>query len=240
MRNIEVCFTPALLHCYDNREAVIVVIDVFRATSSIITAFENGVSEIIPVATPEEASEYKKQGFAVAGEREGVKLEFADFGNSPFNFTAEKVCGKKVVYTTTNGTRTIMMGNGYNETIIGSFINAGAVISYLKKRQRDVILLCAGWKDKFNLEDSLCAGYIASELLQTGLFSSGCDSVKASLDIVEAAGNNLRGYLEKSAQRKRLKEKNLDDCIDYCLTKDLSDKVPLLRDNRIILYDSIK
>ncbi len=95
-RGLEICFTPAIFDAHADSDAVVVVVDVLRATSSICTAFANGVSEIIPVATVEEAREMKARGYLLAAERDGFVLDFADFGNSPFNFTAEKVRGRTV------------------------------------------------------------------------------------------------------------------------------------------------
>ena len=102
--NIEVCFSPTLFPSFRNSGAIAVITDILRASSAIVTAFENGVERIIPVGTLEEAKEYKEKGFMVAAERDGIVRDFADFGNSPFNFTKEKVEGQEIVYSTTNGT----------------------------------------------------------------------------------------------------------------------------------------
>lgn len=231
---LEVCFTPLLLKGYPNMEAIVVIIDVLRATSSICSAFANGVKSIIPVAETSEALEYKKKGFLVAGERDGIVLDFADFGNSPENFEPSLIAGKTVVYTTTNGTRTIHMASGYHLTIIGSFLNADALVNFLEDSGRDVLLLCAGWKDRFNLEDSVCAGYMASLLLETGNYSTECDSAKAAVDLWGIAREDLRAFIDKSSHRHRLKVKNLDHCIDFCLTTGFTDIVPMLSDGELI------
>src|SRR6266542_5954411 len=110
-RSVEVSFTPASFDCFRNPRAVVVVVDVLRATSAICAAFMNGVDKIIPVGTVEEARAYKQKGFLVAAERDGLVLDFADFGNSPYNFTPERVKGKTIVYSTTNGTQAIQMAS---------------------------------------------------------------------------------------------------------------------------------
>lgn len=231
---LEVCLTPALLNGFPERDSIVVIIDVFRATSSICAAFANGVSSIIPVATTAEAEEYKRRGFLVAGERDGIMLDFADFGNSPYNFSPERVAGKTVVYTTTNGTRTIHMASKFEMILIGSFLNADAIVDFLKDSDKDVLLLCAGWKDKFNLEDTVCAGYIAAEMIRSGSFTTVCDSALASIDLWSIAVNDLRGYIEKAAHRSRLRLKKLDDCIDFCLTRGVTDIIPVLKDGALI------
>ena len=154
-RNIEVCFSPALFPSYRNPGAIAVITDILRATSAIVTAFENGVERIIPVGTLQEAKEYKDKGFMVAAERDGMVRDFADFGNSPFNFTPEKVAGRQIVYSTTNGTRAIHMASECREVLIGAYLNFTAVSDWLENKDNDVIILCAGWKTKFNLEDRM-------------------------------------------------------------------------------------
>jgi len=112
MRNLETCFSPALYEEERHLGKLVVIIDILRASSSICAAFENGVSSIIPVATVDEAKAYKSKGYRVAAERDGYVLDFADFGNSPFNFTREKVEGQTIVYSTTNGTGLIQKAKG--------------------------------------------------------------------------------------------------------------------------------
>src|SRR5512145_2226550 len=109
MKSLEVCLSPAMFAQHADNEAVVVVIDILRATSAICTAFANGAKAIIPVTTVEEARNMKFDGFLIAAERDGFVLDFADFGNSPFNFTSDRVEGKTIVYSTTNGTSIINM-----------------------------------------------------------------------------------------------------------------------------------
>lgn len=227
-KNLEVCFSPAIFKRFKNGKAIVVIIDILRASSAICTAFANGASCVIPVAEVREANEYKKKGFLVAAERDGYILDFADFGNSPFNFIQEKVEGKTIVYSTTNGTRIIDQSSSSYMTVIGSFLNITALCKWLVTQNHDVILFCAGWNDKFNLEDSVCAGAIAERLIESSSFSTNCDSVCAAVDLWSIAKNNLTGYIEKAAQRSRLKEKGLDDCIEFCLTPDFTGKIPAI------------
>ena len=236
-RNLETCFSPALFEADDHRESIVVIIDVLRASSAIITAFANGASEIIPVAEAAVAREYKIRGYLVAAERDGFVLDFADFGNSPFNFTKEKVEGRTIVYSTTNGTGIIALASLCRLTVIGSFLNITAISEWLSLQDKDVLLFCAGWKNRFNLEDTVCAGAIAQNLLGTGLYTTICDSTIAAVDLWSLAAPDLYSYIDKAAQRSRLRDKKLDDCIGFCLTPDFTDKIPVMKNG--VLVDSM-
>lgn len=234
LRKLETCFSPALFEADDHRESVIVIIDVLRASSAIITAFANGATQIIPVAEVSVAKDYKTKGYMVAAERDGFVLDFADFGNSPFNFTREKVEGKTIVYSTTNGTGIIALSSSSKLSVIGSFLNITALTEWLLTQESDVLLFCAGWKSRFNLEDSVCAGAIAKKLLGTGLFTTICDSTAAAIDLWSLASPDLNGYIGKAAQHTRLRDKNLDDCIEFCLTPDFSDNIPVIKNGILV------
>jgi 2-phosphosulfolactate phosphatase len=236
-QKLETCFSPALYEPELHTNAVVVIIDILRATSAICTAFANGAKKIIPVATAEEARDYKKRGYLVAAERDGYVLDFADFGNSPFNFTKEKVEGKTIVYSTTNGTGIINMISPANTIVIGSFLNISSLASWLVAQKKNIVLFCAGWKNRFNLEDTLCAGAFAERLMMSGQYFTICDSALAAIDLWSMAKNDLMGYIEKVAQRSRLRDKGLDDCIGFCLTTDFTDKIPIIKDG--ILVDNI-
>jgi 2-phosphosulfolactate phosphatase len=230
-RNLEVCLSPALFSRFENKEAIVVILDVLRASSAICTAFSNGASTIIPVAEVDEAREYKNKGFLVAAERDGYVLDFADFGNSPFNFARDRVEGRTIVYSTTNCTRIIKLASSSFSIVIGTFINISVLSDWLIKQDRDVILFCAGWKDKFNLEDTICAGSFAQRLLESNSFTTICDSVHASADLWKSAMADPLEYIQKAAQRSRLRDKGLDDCIEYCMTSDLTASIPVIQND---------
>ena len=234
LKGIEVCFSPALFPYHENREAVAVIIDTLRATSAIITAFENGVERLIPVKTIEEAREYKKKGYIVAAERDGFVLDFADFGNSPFNFTKERIKGETIVYSTTNGTQAIQMAASCYRVVIGAFLNISVLCDWLIGQNRNVLFICAGWKNRFNLEDTVCAGAMVEKLLQSKCFETICDSTNASLDLWRQAKTDLLTYIDKVAQRSRLREKGLDDVIPYCHTPDSCSVIPAFKNGYLI------
>lgn len=233
-RKLETCFSPALFEQAEHLDSIVVIIDILRASSSIVTAFANGACEIIPVADVDEAKRYKDMGYLVAAERDGFVLSFADFGNSPFNFTKEKVEGKTIVYSTTNGTGIINLASASYLTLIGSFLNFSSLVRFILEQERDVLLFCAGWKNRFNLEDSVCAGAVAEKLLDSGKYFTQCDSTVAALDLWSLAGGNLHNYIDRAAQRTRLRDKKLDDCIEYCLTLDLTDKIPVMKNGVLV------
>ena len=237
LKTIEICFSPALFEHEKSKGNIIVIIDILRASSSICTAVANGAKAIIPVAEVAEAQSYKAKGYLVASERDGIKLDFADFGNSPFNFTREMVEGKTIIYSTTNGTGLINMALIANPAIIvvGSFLNISALVRWISRQEQNVTLFCAGWKKRFNLEDTVFAGAVAEKLMQTGRYSTNCDSTHAAIDLWSIAKNDLRGYVEKAAQRSRLREKKLDDCIDFCLQYDFTTVVPVLKNGRLVI-----
>jgi 2-phosphosulfolactate phosphatase len=232
--HIEVCFSPALYSLYHTTESIVVVVDILRASSAICAAFMNGVKHIIPVGTIDEARQYKQQGFLVAAERDGLVLDFADFGNSPFNFTAEAVGNQVIVYSTTNGTNAIHLASSCHRVVVGSYLNLSALGQWLSSQKRDVVILCAGWKNRFSLEDSVFAGALAADLIERGTHSTICDSAHCALDLWMVAKNNLNQYILKAAQKARLAKHNLDDVIDYCHTADQTSIIPTLEGDFLI------
>jgi 2-phosphosulfolactate phosphatase len=232
---IEVCFSPAMYHRFHNDEAIVVIVDILRATSAICTAFMNGATQIIPVQTLDEARQYKQKGYLVAAERDGIKCDFADLGNSPFNFTPQVVNNRTVVYSTTNGTQAIHMAEKSYKVVIGSFLNISALTDYIVYHQRPVVIFCAGWKDRFSLEDTIFAGALTDKLLQTGHYETSCDSAIASFDLWSLARPDILAYIEKAAQRHRLSKNGLDDVIEYCFTADLTPIVPEFTGSALIV-----
>jgi 2-phosphosulfolactate phosphatase len=233
-KKVEVCFSPALYPEFRNNESIVVIVDILRATSAIVTAFMNGVRSIIPVATLEEAKAYKQKGYLVAAERDGLVRDFADFGNSPYNFKSEVIAGQDIVYSTTNGTQSIMMAADSHKVIIGAYLNIDAICNYIFQKNRDVVILCAGWKNKFNIEDTLFAGALAQKILLNPKFHTVCDATHVSIDLWNLAKGNLLEYLEKAAQRHRLKKNNLDDVIEYCHKQNLTTFIPVLEGKNLV------
>ncbi len=181
--------TPALFDLYADKKSIVVVVDVLRATSSMCIAFEQGVVKIIPVSTVEEALEYRNNGldYILAAERNGAPVKSFDFGNSPQVYIDMDVKGRTVVMTTTNGTKSISIAKKDHDVAIGSLLNLDAIAKWLIAQDRDVIVFCAGWKDKFNLEDTLFAGALSEQLIESGLYDGSCDAVQASQVLLGAS-----------------------------------------------------
>ena len=199
--------------------------------------FKNGAQEVIPVRTLDEAKQMKEEGYMVVAERNGKKIDFADFGNSPFNFTPETVGGKTLVYSTTNGTNAITIGQDAERVVVGSFINFSAVKRFLLNHNSDVLFLCAGWKGKYCTEDTMFVGAMVDELLKSGLYETICDSTNSAVDIWNVANKNVPEYLERVAQRHRLRKLGFDNVIDYCFTFDVTTKLPELKNGRLVAVD---
>jgi 2-phosphosulfolactate phosphatase len=233
MPEVEVCFSPNVYPLFHKDDAIVVVIDVLRATSAITTAFYNGVSQMIPVATVEEAMEYKKKGFIVAAERNGEVVPRFDLGNSPFGYMNKNVKGKTIAITTTNGTQAIKAAEKAKRILIGSFLNLDVMIDYLRAEKKDVLLLCAGWKNKFNLEDTLYAGAVADALISKYDYTTSCDSAIAAGQLYHLAKHDLYEFLSHSSHRNRLSKLNLDRDIKYCLTPNQCPVIPVMENGAL-------
>ena len=233
---LEVVLTPALLPFHQVKDKVVVVIDILRATTSICVAFKTGVTRILPVATPEEAQVFKDFDFVTAAERNAKKLDGFDLGNSPFEFENNLLKDRSIAITTTNGTKAIKLSKeaGASAILIGSFLNITALSQYLEKlNNKSVILLCAGWKDKFNLEDTLFAGALVNRL--ENVFEIDCDAALASKNLFEMAKDQLIDFVRKSSHAKRFgdHQSQFDD-VAYCMQLDTVNLVPELKGEYII------
>lgn len=235
-RTIQVCLTPALLNLYHLENSIVVVIDVLRATSSITYGLDNGAEAIIPVSKVEDCLEYKDSGYLLAAERNGEVVAGYDFGNSPFSYTTEKVKGKTIVLTTTNGTKAMRMAQqSAFMVVVGSFLNLEALCSWLKSQDKDVLLLCAGWKDQFNLEDTLFAGAVVRELRNDFIHFD--DASVAAEDMYGLAKADLREYLRKSSHSHRLEQLNIEEDVKFCLRLNVCKTIPVLVDDKLIKLD---
>ena len=232
-KHIEVCFTPGEYEYFKGEYDIVVVIDVLRATTAICAGFHYGVNSIIPVATIEEAKEYQKKGFLVGAERKGEIVDGFDFGNSPYSYMKEELIGKDVVLSTTNGTRALAMASDAPTVVVGALTNLNALCVWLEEQEKNTLCLCSGWQDKFNLEDTICAGAISEYLLGTGKFTSDEDSSIAAKYLYLSAWVNPIGYLKSSSHRRRLKNLNLNEDIKYCLTPNQTDVIPILKDGKL-------
>jgi len=238
-RNLQVCMSPALFDLYADRTSIVVVVDVLRATSTMCIAFEMGVKKMIPVSTVDQALEYKVSNpdYILAAERNGAPVTGFDFGNSPQAYLKPDMKGKTVVMTTTNGTKSISIAKKDHEVVIGSFLNLDALAKWLVGQERDVLIFCAGWKDKFNLEDTLFAGALSEKLVNSDLYSNTCDASQAAQILWKKGKDNLFAFLENSSHRKRLEKLNIDSDIHFCLNMNQTTKIPILKNNCLLVLD---
>lgn len=235
MRKIEVCFSPEVIHLHDLSQKNVVVVDIFRATSTMITALANGVKSIMPIADLETCRNMSNEGFVIAGERNGFLAEGFELGNSPLAYLNGKYAGKKIAMTTTNGTLAIEKSkSGSNEILIGAFLNLEATANYLALQDQDILIHCAGWKGKFNLEDSLYAGALVSLLADQ--FEWECDGAIAMKNLYEQNTDQLKSFLNQAAHAKRLQNQNIEADIDFCLAMNKYEIVGKLVGSEILSF----
>lgn len=234
-KKIQVCFSTDQFDKYADGVSTVVIIDLLRATTVISTAFECGIEAVIPVTNPEEALVYKNiDNHIIAAERDTLRLEGFDYGNSPYHYINSDVKGKILSLTTTNGTKAIHLAKDHR-VITASFVNIDAVTNYLIRSSNDVIMLCSGWKGYFNLEDPIFAGALSEKLLANGNFISNCDALQASRQLYLSAKGNIFEYLNISAYRKRnttdLVIRDTHFCLDPTISSDI---VPIYIDGKLI------
>jgi 2-phosphosulfolactate phosphatase len=229
--------SPSLLRLYDVTGSIVVIIDVLRATSTIATALHNGAKSIIPVESVAECIRLGKEMEVItAGERDGQIAEGLSYGNTPFQYTPEFIKNKTLVLTTTNGTRLLHMAlaDGAKSIITGSFPNLSAVCNYLLGQKQNVVLACAAWKDKVNIEDTLFAGAVISKLKSK--FSINCDSSQMALSLYRAAKPDLFEFMKKknASHYHRLMGFGCEKDIRYCLSADEAPVLPIYQDGRLV------
>ncbi len=227
--------SPRLLDIYDISNSIVVIIDVFRATSTIATALYNGATSVIPVAEVQECIAIgQKVGGITAGERDGKVIEGLEHGNSPAEYPREFIAGKTLVLTTTNGTKLLHMAiqKGASEIITGSFPNISAVCEYLTKANTNVILGCSAWKDKFNLEDTLFAGAVINQIKNT--FTIHCDSSLMAADLYLSKKSQMTDFIRKTTHWHRLSAYGLEKDLEYCVTPDIANILPVYENGHLV------
>lgn len=230
------CLSPALLNLYDLKNAVVVIIDVFRATSTIASVLKNGAKCIIPVDTVAKAIDISKKIDAIAaGERDGQIAEGLQHGNSPLEYSHDFIAGKTLVLTTTNGTKLLQMAldNNADTIITGSFPNLSSVCKFLIEQNKNVVLGCAGWKDRFNIEDTLFAGAVISKIKD--YFTIHCDSSLTAELLYNTNKHDIVGFAPNLTHYHRLVDRfGLIEDINFCLTPDVADVLVVYKDGKLI------
>lgn len=232
------CLSPALLHLYNVKNTIVVVIDVLRATSTIATALYNGAKEIIPVESVERCIQLGTQIECItAGERDGQIAPGLQYGNSSFEYPKEFIGGKTLVLTTTNGTKLLHMAvaKGATEIVTGSFLNLFAVCNHLKSANKNVILGCAAWKDKPNIEDTLFAGAVVVAVKE--YFEINCDASHLAENIYNLAKEDMYEFMKKNdaSHYHRLTGFGLESDLRHCFTIDTANVLPEYVDGKLVV-----
>ncbi|KUO66715.1 MAG: 2-phosphosulfolactate phosphatase [Gracilibacter sp. BRH_c7a] len=226
------------------KNKVAVVIDVFRATSTMVTAFSNGCRAIIPVLTTEEALERRtnEPGYLLGGERRALPIEGFDVGNSPYDYVTEKVGGKTIIMTTTNGTRAIHAVAEARQVWIASFLNAGSVVDainqYIRKNSEidGIVIICAGSEDRFDIPDTLCAGMLVDML---GKDMESNDLGRAAQMLYNISKDRLHETLSMSEHGRLLQSIGYEKDVSYCAQPNILSITPVLEDGVVIARTEI-
>lgn len=239
MPKVHVCLTPALIHLFDLTDKKVVVTDVLRATSAMIAGLAFGVEHIRPVSSVEEAIHWSNQGYLGAAEREGKVVEGFDFGNSPYAYQTEKVRGKKIALTTTNGTKALNLSDSALEIYAAGFVNLSATVAHLVNSEADVVVFCAGWKDQFNIEDTLFAGAMVDQLTQLGWRCADDAGLGAQM-LYQQAKKDLFGFMKSSSHYHRLARLGIEKDIEFCLKEDTLPVVGIMREGVLVKATNIE
>jgi len=238
MNNLETLFIPEEIKNVELAGKLVVIIDILRASSTIVTALANGCRGFIPIFSPDQAKkkaqEFKKERVLLGGEREGTKIEDFNLGNSPREYKREAVKGKTIIFSTTNGVKTLEMVKDAHRIIIGSFLNLQAVCNYCTDYKGDILIICAGRKGRFSLEDTACAGMMVNSLRD--VFPGDHQEVDANLTaqlLYIKFGNNILEILGKSQHGRYLESIGLGEDLKFCSQLDLFHIVPIFKDGLI-------
>ena len=238
MPKLDICLSPELLHLYDLRGKVAVIVDILRASSTIVTALGEGVTHVFPVATLAECTANGEQHSCLtAAERDGLPAAGFDLGNSPFGFldVAFPVRGRALTISTTNGTAALRRSLAAGAVVVGSFLNLTAVADFARQQGRDVLVVCAGWKGQFCLEDTVFGGALA-ERLASDFDVRSSDATLAALHLWEQGKADLSAYLLQSAHVRRLNSLEASKDFEFCLQIDSYAAVlPIWHEDRLVI-----
>lgn len=236
IKELEV-FTSATSFQEDEmRGKTVIMIDVLRASSTIVTALAHSAKGVIPVADMGAGSKISQsmdtKNILLCGEKDGEKIEGYDLGNSPLEYTREVVQGKTIVLNTTNGTKALMRASLASEILVGSFLNMTTIAGYLKDKE-NIALVCAGWRGRLSLEDLLCAGNIIYELTGGELPETAFDGAKVAFGLYEKFGDDIEKAVQSSNHAHRLKDIVGTEDLSYCSRVNATDVLPVMKEGII-------
>jgi 2-phosphosulfolactate phosphatase len=226
MPQIDLCYSPELIHLYDIEDKIVVVVDIFRATSCMVTAFAHGVQSIIPVATVAECKALQATGLLAAAERDAHRLEGFELDNSPFSYMAPHLAGQTLAVTTTNGTLALSKSKTATQVLVGAFLNIEALAQYLQSQAQDVLVHCAGWKGKPNMEDTLFGGALVEYLKVSHIAAS--DAALMAQQLYNLHKTNLLASVQNCNHVQRLLKLGIEKDIAFCLEHSKYKVVPKL------------
>lgn len=214
----------------------VVVIDVLRATSTIVEALANGATAIYPAPSTESAlkllSSLGREDTLLCGERRWLKVEGYDLGNSPAEYTPARVAGRRLVMSTTNGTRALTAAAGAARVVVGSFLNLGAVARAVADAS-SLVIICAGQEDTFSLDDVVCAGALLDRVIPAeGEGVTVNDAALAAISLAQRFESDPAFLLQTMAGRS-LAENGFASDVAFCAQIDRHGLVPEMQD-RII------
>ncbi|WP_426453388.1 2-phosphosulfolactate phosphatase [Paenibacillus sp. S-38] len=240
--NISVIPTIQEARVEELRRKTVIVIDVLRATSTMLAALANGCHAVIPVETVEQAKELQLPGHLLGGERGCRRIPGFDLGNSPAEYTPQSVGGTVLVMTTTNGTRAIRKAEQAGRILAGSLLNARACARKAQVLGREVVILCSGTRDIFSFEDGLGAGAIVDELVgaayeagQSGDSLQVNDFGLAMMHAFRSAKDNLEGALFACENGRRLASLGFREDVIFCSRLNAIDAAPEIVEGRLLL-----
>ncbi len=232
MKSLDVCLSPQMIDAHSLPGSVVVVVDILRATSCIITAIAHEVASIKPVDSLMECRRLQEKGYIGAAERGGQMVDGFQLGNSPFSYMDPSLQGLNIAMTTTNGTEAITRSKGANQVLIGSFLNFNTIVNYLTRLPYDVLILCAGWKGLVNMEDTIYAGALVHALQKE--FELEGDAPIVAKELYLKARNDVKGFLSHCSHYQRLMRLDLEKDIDFCLQTDRYKVIPVLKNRHLV------
>ncbi len=240
--NIDVKLAPSSVEIWGNKDKTVVVIDVLRASSTIITALENGAKAVVPVLTPDEAvtlkTRYDSENVLLGGERGGLKIQGFDLGNSPLEYTKEVVEGRTIVFTTTNGTNAIRVSGSADNLLIGAYLNLEAVVNKALELDKDILLVCAGRQNSFALEDAACAGAFCAAVSRLAQVNES-DSAKAARMIAASFDSTLTSFMA-SEHGQLLKNLGFSDDLKFAANFNTCQAVPISVNGQLVQNNTKK
>lgn len=237
----EVFLTCSSISDDDVQDRTVVVIDVLRACSTIVTALHRGARAVMPVLDMEQAgkiaSNLDPDMCRLGGEQNGEKIDGYHLGNSPHEYTREVVEDRDIILNTTNGTRALQQTKGADTLVAACFLNAGRVVDFLHREADAVTVVCAGQQNRLALEDALCAGLLLDRLWDGTEPRPVTDSAHTAFTLYHTDSQDMDRALRQTNHAQWLTDRGYEDDLDYCFQIDTLPVLPYYTENRLLLYE---